>query len=79
MNLWSRPWPSEWHVPPADESTLRATFHFAWGNPPGLWLAETGSGLTLEDLLEELGRLESKALGRPKHGNMPPGKGVPPG
>lgn len=77
MNLWTRPWPPEWNVPLPDDSALRGTFHFAWGNPPGLWLVETDTGLTLEDLLQELGQLEFKALGRLKHGNMPPEKRAP--
>jgi hypothetical protein len=64
MNFLTRPWPPAWNVPPADDSTLRGTFHFAWGNPPGLWLVETDEGYTLPDLLRQLGRL--------KHGNMPP-------
>jgi hypothetical protein len=72
MTLWTRPWPPEWDVPRAEDSALRGTFHFAWGNPPGLWLVETDVGFTLQDLLRELGHLELKALGHLKHGDMPP-------
>jgi hypothetical protein len=79
MNLWTRPWPTKWDVLPSDDSALRGTFHFAWGNPPGLWLVETDKGLTLEDLLQELGRIELKALGHLKHGDMPLERRAPPG
>jgi hypothetical protein len=79
MNLWTRPWPLEWNVPLADDSALRGTFHFAWGNPYGLWQVETDKGLTLADLLQELGQLEFKALGRLKHGDMPPERRPPRG
>lgn len=72
MNLWTRPWPPEWSVSPSDDSALRGTFHFAWGKPPGLWQIETDMGWTLADLRQELGQLELKALGRLKHGTMPP-------
>jgi hypothetical protein len=77
MNLWIRPWPLEWNVPLADDSALRGTFHFAWGNPHGLWQVETDNGLTLADLLQELGQLELKALGRLKHGDAPPERRPP--
>jgi hypothetical protein len=79
VNLWTRPWPSEWSVPPTDDSALRGTFHFAWGSPPGLWQIETDMGWTLEDLLQELGQLEFKALGRLKHGTMLPDRRPPQG
>jgi hypothetical protein len=32
---------------------------------------ETDKGFALEDLLQELGRLELRALGRVKHGDRP--------
>jgi hypothetical protein len=38
---------------------------------PGLCEIEI-EGFTLEDLLQELGRLERKALGHVKHGDVPP-------
>jgi hypothetical protein len=79
MNLWTRPWPPEWNVPRADDSALRGTFHFAWGNPPGLWLVETDTGLTLADLLRELGQLELKTLGHLRHGDMPTERKSSPG
>ena len=70
INLWTRPWPQEWIVPRSDDSALKGTFHFAWGNPPGLWQVETDEGFTLADLLRELGQLEFKALGYRKHGDI---------
>jgi hypothetical protein len=79
INLWTCPWPQEWNVPCSDDSTLKGTFHFAWGKPPGLWRVETDEGFTLADLLRELGQLELKALGRLKHGDMPPERRLPPG
>jgi hypothetical protein len=79
INLWTRPWPQEWIVPRADDSALKGTFHFAWGNPPGLWQIETDEGCTLADLLRELGQLELKALGHRKHGDMPTERRPSPG
>jgi hypothetical protein len=35
---------------------------------------EIDAGFSLEDLLQALGRLELQALGRVKHGDMPPEK-----
>jgi len=36
-----------------------------------LYEIETDEGFSLEDLLQELGRMERKALGVVKHGDMP--------
>jgi hypothetical protein len=79
INLWTHPWPQEWHVPRSDDSTLKGTFHFAWGNPPGLWQVEADEGSTLADLLRELGQLELKALGHLRHGDMPTERKSSPG
>jgi hypothetical protein len=79
INLWTRPWPQEWSVPRSDDSTLKGTFYFTWGNPPGLWQVETDEGLTLADLLRELGQLELKALGHLRHGGMPTERNSSPG
>lgn len=72
INLWTRPWSQEWNVPPSEDSSLKGTFHFTWGNPPGLWQIETDAGFTLGDLLRALGHLELKALGHLKYGDMSP-------
>lgn len=48
------------------------TFYFRWGEQLGLCEIEIDEGFTLEDLLQELGRLERKALGHVKHGDVPP-------
>jgi hypothetical protein len=77
INLWTCPWPQEWNVPRSDDSTLKGTFHFAWGNPPGLWQVEADEGFTLAALLRQLGQLELKALGHLKHGDMPPERRPP--
>jgi hypothetical protein len=79
INLWTRPWPEEWSLPRCDDSVLKGTFHFAWGNPPGLWQVETDESFTLADLLRELGQLELKALGHLKHGDIPTERRVSPG
>jgi hypothetical protein len=67
INLWSHHWqqPATW-----DESTLMGTFYFHWA-PPELWQIETEEGFSLEDLMQALGRLELKALGRVKHWDVP--------
>jgi hypothetical protein len=36
-----------------------------------LYEIETDEGFSLEDLMQELGRLELQALGRVKHGDVP--------
>lgn len=41
------------------------------GEVPVLWEVETDEGFRLEDLLQELGRLELKAFERVKHGDVP--------
>jgi hypothetical protein len=51
------------------------SFYFSWGNSRGLYQIETDEGFTLEDLLQELGRLELKAPGRVKYSDVPPAEG----
>jgi hypothetical protein len=53
------------------DSALLGTFYFAWDEAPRLWEIEAEEGFTLEDLMAELGRLELKALGYVKHGDVP--------
>ena len=68
INLWSHHWQ---HPATHHDSALLGTFYFAWGEPPCLWQIETEEGFTLEDLMGALGRLELKALGYIKHGDVP--------
>jgi hypothetical protein len=43
-------------------------------NPPGLYEIDTGESFSLEDLMQELGRLELNILGRVRHGDVPHGE-----
>jgi hypothetical protein len=45
--------------------------YFPWGDTPKIFEIETDEGFTLEDLMQELGRLELNALGYVKHGDVP--------
>jgi hypothetical protein len=49
------------------------SFYFHWGDDPRLDEIETDEGFSLEDLLQEFGRLELKALGDVKHRDVPQG------
>jgi hypothetical protein len=68
INLWSHHWQ---HPATHHDSALLGTFYFAWDEAPRLWEIEAEEGFTLEDLMAELGRLELKALGYVKHGDVP--------
>jgi hypothetical protein len=68
INLWSHHWQ---HPATHHDSALLGTFYFAWGDAPRLWEIETEDGFTLEDLMQELGQIELKALGYVKHGDVP--------
>jgi len=48
------------------------TLYFCRGEQPRLCESKIDSGFTLEDLWQKLGRLELKALGHVKHGDVPP-------
>jgi hypothetical protein len=50
------------------ESTLMGTFYAAWGQGNLIWQIEVEEGFSFEDLLQELGTLEEKAIGRKIHG-----------
>jgi len=65
--VWSHHW-----VHPATHEELETigTFYVHW-DPPVLYEIETDEGFSLEDLMQELGRLELQALGRVKHGDVP--------
>jgi hypothetical protein len=73
--LWSHHW-----LNPAtrEASETIGSFYVRWTDPPTLWEIETDEGFSLEDLMAELGRLELQALGRVKHGHVPPRR-PPPG
>jgi hypothetical protein len=63
-----------WAHPATHEaSETIGTFYVTW-DPPALWGIETDEGFGLEDLMQELGRLELRALGRVKHGDVPHGE-----
>jgi hypothetical protein len=69
INVWSHHWQ---HPATRDESDIIGTFYVRWAPAPMLYRIETDEGFSLEDLLQELGRLEQKALGVVKHGDVPP-------
>jgi hypothetical protein len=67
INVWSHHW---LHPATHTESETIGTFYVHW-DPPAVWEIETDEGFGLEDLMQEFGRLELKAFGRVKHGNVP--------
>jgi hypothetical protein len=68
INVWSHHWQ---HPATREESDIIGTFYFDWAPTPMLYEIETVAGFSLEDLLQELGCLELKALGWVKHGDIP--------
>jgi hypothetical protein len=66
--LWSHHWAND---ATREESDILGSFYVRW-DTPALWEIETEEGFSLEDLMIELGRLELRALGRVKHGDVPP-------
>jgi hypothetical protein len=73
INVWSHHW---LHSATREESETIGTWYFRW-EPPAPWEIETDEGFSLEDLIIELGRLELRALGRVKHGDIPQGEQTP--
>jgi hypothetical protein len=67
INVWSHHWA---HPATLAESEIIGTF-YVHGEPTVLWEIETDEGFSLEDLMQELGRLELHALGYVKHGDVP--------
>jgi hypothetical protein len=67
MNVWSHHWQ---HPATREASETLGTFYVHW-KPPELWGIETDDAFSLEDLMQELGRLELHALGYVKHGDVP--------
>jgi hypothetical protein len=70
INIWSHHWQERaaW-----EESDTIGTFYFHWEPTPMLYEIQPDEGFSLEDLLQELGRLELQALGYVKHGDVPRG------
>jgi hypothetical protein len=68
INVWNHHWLND---ATQEESEMIGTFYVHW-DPPVLYEIETDEGFGLEDLMAELGRLELNALGRVKHGDVPP-------
>jgi hypothetical protein len=66
--LWTHHWV---HPATKEESETIGTFYGHWAPTPMLYQIETDEGFALEDLLQELGRLELRTLGRVKHGAVP--------
>jgi hypothetical protein len=65
INVYTQPWETEMM---RLESTLMGTFSAVWGQGNQIWQIETEEGFSLDDLLDELGTLEEKAVGRMIHG-----------
>jgi hypothetical protein len=65
IHVYTHPWE---HETMRLESTLMGTFSAAWGQGNLIWQIDVEEGFSLEVLLEELGRLEEKAVGRKVHG-----------
>jgi hypothetical protein len=74
IHLWSHHW---LHAATKEESDILGTFHFRWGETSLVWLIEVDQGFSLDDLLQALGRLERKAFGVAKHGDVPRDEAVP--
>jgi hypothetical protein len=71
INVWSPHWLND---ATREESETIGSFYFRWGDTPALWEIETDEDFGLEDLMQELGRLELNALGWVKHGDVPQGE-----
>jgi hypothetical protein len=65
IHIYTHPWD---HGTMTLESTRMGTFAVAWGQGNLIWQIEVEEGFSLEALLEELGTLEEKAIGRKIHG-----------
>jgi hypothetical protein len=65
INVWSHTWLSD--ATRHDSDTI-GTLYVRWGDKNHLWLIVCDEGFSVDDLLQELGTLEQKALGRVKYG-----------
>jgi hypothetical protein len=66
-NVWSHHWLND---ATQEASETIGTFYMRW-DPSVLYEIETDEGSSLEDLMQELDRLELNALGYVKHGDVP--------
>ena len=69
INVWSHPWTSRGM---RAESTIMGAFSYKWGEANTLYQIEADTGFSLNVLLQELGGLETKALGTVKYGKPQP-------
>jgi hypothetical protein len=65
IKVYTHPWA---HDTMRLESTLIGTFSAVWGQGNQIWQIQIDEGFSFDDLLEELGTLEEKAIGRKVHG-----------
>jgi hypothetical protein len=65
INVYTHPWDNEMM---RRESTRMGTFSAAWGQGNVIWQIDVEEGFSLEALLEELGTLEEKGIGRKIYG-----------
>jgi hypothetical protein len=65
IHIYTHPWD---RGTMALESTLMGTFYAVWGQGNLIWQITVEEGFSFEDLLQELGTLEKKAIGRKIHG-----------
>jgi hypothetical protein len=68
ISIWSHHWQERatW-----EESDAIGTFYFYWEPTPMLYEIQADGDFDLEALMQELGRLELKAFGWVKHGEVP--------
>src|SRR5919197_919088 len=55
VNIWSHHWA---HPATREASEIADSFYVYWAPTPRLYQIETDEGFSLEDLMQELGRLE---------------------
>src|SRR5262245_24071759 len=65
INIYTHPWNSPIMQ---EESTLMGIIYAFWAEENRLWRVEIEERFSFEDLLQELGTLEEKALGSKVHG-----------
>ena len=65
LTIYTQPWETN---AIEEESPRMGSLAAVWGQGNRIWQIELYPGFSLEDLLEELGTIEGKALGRKIHG-----------
>jgi len=65
IHVYTHPW---YHETMTLEGKLMGTFAVAWGQGNLIWQIDVEEGFSLDALIEELGTLEEKAIGRKIHG-----------